>query len=452
MSVALSFHPSSFRDPEGRLFIDGQNVKRKVFSAHAAERMQRLVGSPFFQKACEGLVIPTHMHEDVLVHEKVPVASYPYEWSFSMLKEAALGQLRFLRLCLENGFILKDGSAFNTLYHKGQMCFVDILSVDDYREGQIYEGYGQFCRHFLFPLFLEAKVGVSFQSFWRGTLDGVSLDDISACIGSRQPLSLDLLKHVRLQKWLSGMASKASNKKRSYAMPRSSLHSFVDSLIKTVTSLHPQKRSSMWSDYATCNTYEEADQKVKEGFLIKHVPHIQNKCVVDLGCNTGHYTCLLAPFAKRIIAVDYDACSIDRLYRRVQQDERLSSNVLPMVGHLMNPSPMMGWTLREREDQLDRLTSDAFLALALVHHVAITENVPLEMFVAFLRSVAPMGCVEWVSKEDPMVKTLLRNRRDIFDHYTWDHFRACLQTHFVIKDEATLNQGTRRLVWVEAKP
>lgn len=448
-SVQSVSHPSSFRDPDGHVFLEAKQVRRIVKTEAARQRMQKLMQAPFFQKELGDTVIASRWLDQNLIHERVPVITYPYEWSFEMLKTAALSQLHILKECLKNGFVLKDGSGFNTLYHEGRMVFVDLLSIDTYQSGQIWEGYAQFCRHFLYPLMLQAKNGFLFQDFWRGSLNGLSVDDIHALLGWGALRVPGGFKHILLQKWLAS-ADRSSTKttKRRPAMPKVALLSFVRNLIKTVTKLQKKGKRSMWSDYAEHNTYATSDQAQKEHFIQGYLEKEKVAQLVDLGCNTGHYTRLAAPCVKRVVAVDYDPHCIDKLFLSLQCDKVLQERVVPMVGNLMNPSPALGWCLEERDSQLTRLKSDGFLALALVHHLCIAENLPLEMFAQFLRAVAPCGVVEWVAKEDPMVQTLLKNRQDIFPDYTWQHFEACLTKHFKIQKNQDVNRGTRKLVWL----
>jgi SAM-dependent methyltransferase len=444
----LTPHASSFRDPEGYVSLGKTGVQRFIATQNARERIHSLLTQPFFKQDLSAYVIPSHwdtQNPDVLVHETVPVITYPYEWSFDMLKDAALGQLTILECCIQNGFILKDGSGFNTLYHRGKMIFVDILSIDVYDKKQIWSGYAQFCKHFLFPLILEAKRGVFFQSFWRGSLDGIALDDIYHLLGGHSFLSLTLLRHVVLQRILGRAGHKSSKTMCAPHMPQAALLSFVRNLKTVVTSLHKQKKRSTWEDYAQNNSYTLNDQTQKESFITTFLEQDRLTQIVDLGCNTGHYTRLAAPFVERVVAVDYDPHCIDALYTSIKANECFQGKITPMVCNLMNPSPKSGWHLSERSDQIDRLTSDGFLALALVHHICIAENVPLSMFARFLKTIAPCGIVEWVSKDDPMVQKLLQHRVDIFNHYTQTHFETCLAEHFKIVQTITINNGTRTL-------
>ena len=225
----------------------------------------------------------------------------------------------------------------------------------------------------------------------------------------------------------------------------------MSNVTSVIANLHSRKSQSVWKNYAHDNTYQSEDRTQKESFIADMLTRNTFVQVVDLGCNTGHYSRFAAPFVERVVAVDFDPACIDILYRSLSQNDVWRQRITPMVGNLMNPSPALGWDLRERTDQLHRLKSDAFLALALMHHVCITENVPLPMFVAFLKEIAPCGIVEWVDKTDPMVKVLLRNRRDVFETYTWEYFQHCLEEHFHLDRVVSLNQGNRKLCFVTKK-
>jgi hypothetical protein len=362
-----------------------------------------------------------------------------------MLKNAALLTLDLMLKCLENGFILKDGSAWNITIHNGKMCFFDVLSIGYYRDGQTWDGYGQFCEEFLYPLMIKSRLGVDFQSFFRGSLKGISSKLAAGIMPLRSIFQPGVLKHVFLRNFLESSKPVSSGQvKGNCRMLKSGLINLIKFLKEVVLGLRSKSKYSVWLGYDDCNSYKDVDTKAKEDFVSAFLNN-GIKSLIDLGCNTGHYSCSLSPNLTKVFACDVDSDCIDVVFKRA------CPTVIPVVLDLMNPSPSCGWALTERKSIYERLgKQDGFLALALVHHICIANNVPLDCFVRLLSSLASSGVLEWVSKEDPMVKVLLRNRDDVFQDYTWDNFKNAVQKYFKILKTQDINDGTRTLCLLEA--
>lgn len=454
-----NFHPASFRDPEGRVFIAEGRVFRTLAPA-AAERMLRLEKSGRLKAfADSGFLIPSWtvasgeagLNGDfgamVLEQERLPVVTYPYEWSFGMLQDAALLTLDLMEEALASGLILKDATPFNVTLRKNRMVFFDTLSLDDYKEGRPWDGYSQFCREFLFPLLLTSSTGVPFQPWMRGELSGLKAAHLSRLLGLGR-LGKGALSHVHLQawfeKWLAKKGDVALRKKfNAQTFSKTTVLRMVRKLRKTVAALKGKTEGSLWGDYGKTHSYTPEDEKKKEDFIRAAGGLFAGKAWTDLGCNDGKYTLLAAKDGSRAVGLDLDPEAVDGFYRRIRGTDGVAC--YPTVCDLMNPSPSLGWRLRERASLLDRARSDAFLALALVHHIAVGSNVPLPEFVALLKSFGGGGVVEWVDKKDAMVQRLLRNREDIFPDYTWENFRWLLEQNFVLKETCDTHGGTRRL-------
>ena len=217
----------------------------------------------------------------------------------------------------------------------------------------------------------------------------------------------------------------------------------VAGLRKLVGRLSYDAGDSVWAEYAQTHSYDKADEIKKQDFVKSAIGRLEPNVAVDLGGNVGDYSLLIAPQASRVLCVDIDPACINTLYRRLR--ETGETKVVPIVGDLLNPTPSLGWALAERRDIFSRVSSDAFLALALVHHICISGNVPLDGFVDILRRVAPAGVVEWVDKSDAMVQRLLRNRQDVFSDYSWENFRAAVEREFTILETTETHGGARRL-------
>jgi SAM-dependent methyltransferase len=449
------FDEGSFRDPEGRVFRAENERVYRTLSDSSVQRMQRLLSSNWFEGFVgDGRICPTSIEKNrfncieskyLLQHERMKPIVCPCEFSFEMLKDAALLTLDIMLKCLEHELILKDGSAWNVTVYKGKMCFFDILSIDSYQEGQVWNGYGQFCQEFLYPLLLKSQLGIDFQPFLKSSLKGVDIKIIANMISPLRLLKTNgggALKHVFLRNFLERTAQGTSVKGR-FSLPKAGLIKLIRSMKSFVLKLKPKSKYSVWLGYDEDNSYRDRDVKAKEAFISEYFDRTL-KTLIDLGCNTGHYSFLASRDCK-VIACDFDGDCIDVVYKKS------ASNVVPVVLDLMNPSPSCGWGLTERKSIYERLGhQDGFLALALIHHICIVNNVPLEFFIKQLKSLASSGVLEWISKDDPMVQVLLRNRDDVFIDYTWENFEAVVSKHFKIIKIQDTNNGTRTLCMLES--
>lgn len=462
----LQFDPGSFKDPDGRIFEYQGNIYRTL-SASAAERMRaRVADGTLAALIDQGLLIDSELvgasdvgladadlGETVMRHARIPVLTYPSEWSFDMLRDAALVTLDLLQQGLERDLMLKDATAFNVAFHDGQMKFFDTLSIDDYTEGAPWDGYAQFCREFLFPLMLTSYRGIEFQPWLRGSLSGIPVRTFARLLSLREKLRGPVVKHVVLQAKLDRSFADTDTEMRSsfktMKFSKPMIVANVAGLSKTLRKLSYEAGDSVWGDYASSHSYSAEDATTKRQFVDQAVNHLSPSTVVDLGGNIGDYSFLVAPKVDRVLCVDIDPACINTLYRRIRDGG--PTNVVPIVGDLLNPTPALGWNLTERRDLFERIRSESFFALALVHHLAIGGNVPLPRVVETLHRIAPSGVVEWVDKQDAMVQRMLRNRTDVFADYTWDVFRTELERRFNIVKTVETHDGARRLCLLEPR-
>ncbi len=462
----LQFDPGSFKDPDGRIFEYQGNIYRTL-SASAAERMRaRVADGTLAALIDQGLLIDSELvgasdvgladadlGETVMRHARIPVLTYPSEWSFDMLRDAALVTLDLLQQGLERDLMLKDATAFNVAFHDGRMKFFDTLSIDDYTEGAPWDGYAQFCREFLFPLMLTSYRGIEFQPWLRGSLSGIPVRTFARLLSLREKLRGPVVKHVVLQAKLDRSFADTDTEMRSsfktMKFSKPMIVANVAGLSKTLRKLSYEAGDSVWGDYASSHSYSAEDATTKRQFVDQAVDHLSPSTVVDLGGNIGDYSFLVAPKVDRVLCVDIDPACINTLYRRIRDGG--PTNVVPIVGDLLNPTPALGWNLTERRDLFERIRSESFFALALVHHLAIGGNVPLPRVVETLHRIAPSGVVEWVDKQDAMVQRMLRNRTDVFADYTWDVFRTELERRFNIVKTVETHDGARRLCLLEPR-
>jgi SAM-dependent methyltransferase len=444
-----AFEPGSFRDRSARVFGgDDRHVYRALSPAAVAD-WEALATSRLFRDftARGGIVATERAPEDdlllasltgpwqaVLRHTRIPFISYPYEWSFSMLKDASLLQLDLLIAALDEDLILKDGTPFNVQWDGARPVFIDIGSIARLKKGEPWAGYRQFCRQCLYPLLLQAYKDVPFQPWLRGSLEGIPAEACAALMSARDLLRPGVLAHVYLQAQAEARAATATRnvkaELRQAGFNRDLIKANAKRLRRLVDGLAWRRQQSVWSEYADQNTYapQEAEQKI--AFVRQATTMRERRLVWDLGSNTGRFARLAAEHSRYVVAVDADELSVERLYLALKADG--VRNVLPLIGNLADPSPGLGWRGHERLPLPARGRPDLVYALALIHHVVLGANIPLDEFVDWLAALGSDLVIEFVGRTDPMVEALLRHKEDLFTDYDQDYFERCLVARFQI--------------------
>ncbi|MGH2670734.1 MAG: methyltransferase, partial [bacterium] len=295
----------------------------------------------------------------VLEHDRVPVVSYPYEWTCSMLRDAALLHLDLLERALARGFVLKDATPYNVQFLGARPVFIDVLSFARYQPGDPWAGYNQFCKMMLYPLMLEAYKRVPFQPWLRSELEGLDPLTFSRLLGLRDLLRPGVFTHVKLHAWLQQKMESERTSVRGEiqcaGLSRDALLANIRGLRRLLNRLAPQGTTSHWSDYERTCTYDAAALKQKEEFVRRAAlsrdtrsgsSDALRRLVWDLGANVGHFSRLAAEHAATVVALDTDAASIDRLYLALKKERH--ENILPLLMNVANPSPDQGWRGRER--------------------------------------------------------------------------------------------------------
>jgi len=378
--------------------------------------------------------------------------SYPYEWCFTQLQEAALLTLDLQARALDSGMRLRDASAYNVQFEAGRPIFIDSLSFEVAPETEPWPAYRQFCEHFLAPLALmahrDARCGVMLRDF----IDGVPLDLAAALLPWRTRLNVGMSAHVHLharaQRRAAAGADPTKGAGRAPRISATGQRALLDSLRRTVAGLRVQP-GGHWADYATTTSYSDAATASKGEIVRSMLVLARGRTVWDLGANTGMYSAIATQAGYRVVAFDQDASSVEAHWRHVRGVRNPA--ILPLVLDLTNPSPSLGWGLRERRSFLERGEPDALMALALIHHLAIGNNVPLDAIADLFARIAPRAIVEFVPKEDPMTQRLLAARPDIFANYTIDGFRDAFGPRFRTVRESSIANSPRTLFLLERR-
>lgn len=452
--------PGSFRDPLSRVFVGGDDVFRALRD-DARDDYEALAASSFFPAAiARGDIVATERADRTLPgdwaaslrHPRLEVLSYPYEWSFEMLRDAARLQLRLTREALADHLITKDASSYNVQFVGSRPVFIDIGSFERLRAGEPWPGYRQFCELFLNPLLVQAIAGVPFQPLLRGSIHGISPEVTAAALGGRGKLTKGVFSHVRLharadRKYADvDLERDVKAELKRAGMGPALIDATLKNLLKAVDGLSWDRDDSTWSDYSDRSHYTDRDLAAKADFVAATVGAAPKKdLVLDLGANDGHFSrTALAAGAASVVAVDSDHLVVDRLYRQLRRDDE--ARIVPLVLDLSDPSPGLGWRSRERRPFVERVRPDVVLCLAVVHHLALTNTVPLPEIVGFLRDFDATLVVEFPHRDDVMAKRLLaRKRAGVFDGYDVPGWEAALAAPFDVRRQETLPSGTRTL-------
>jgi hypothetical protein len=452
---------SSFRDPSGFLFTHDDLLYRQVNQLYKSE-FTRLMESGLYEKLVKaGLLIP-HTEVDiqsaepstafkVIQPERIPFISYPYEWAFSQLKDAALLTLSLQKRALKFGMSLKDASAYNIQFRNGKAILIDTLSFEIYKEGVPWIAYRQFCQHFLAPLALMAHVDVRLNQLLRVYIDGVPLDLASRLLPIRTRFNFGLLTHIHLH---AGAQRRYADKvvttpKSGSGMTKQSLIGLIENLENTVKNLAWKPSGTEWGNYYEITNYTDAAFEHKKELVSEWVARVNPSLVWDLGANTGVFSRLASEHGIPTVSFDIDPAAVEQNYRQVKSAKE--KNILPLVLDLTNPSPALGWHNRERESFMNRAPAGMVFALALIHHLAISNNVPLPQLADFFHDVGHSLVIEFVPKLDSQVQKLLASRQDIFDHYNLPEFEAIFGQRFDILEKIQVRESERFIYLMRRK-
>ncbi|WP_394727069.1 class I SAM-dependent methyltransferase [Altererythrobacter sp. GH1-8] len=458
----MRIEPGSFRDPAGRVFKQEGRVFRAVFEpGREAFEKAREAGvynwavDKGFLVAMED-VAPETLDWDgekpayLLEHPALDFISYPYEWTFSQLKRAALFHLDFHLKLLERDFTLTDATAYNVQFVHTRPVFIDHLSIQPYKEGSLWAGQRQFAMQFFCPLLLWAKCGIAPNAWYRGNLEGISPEELAPLLPFKARMSFTVMGHVTVPAKLQrkaiandGVPAASSNRKLS----KQAFTALLTGLRHYIAKLEAPGLSTVWGGYDVDNSYDEARRSEKHRFVSDFVSEVKPGTLFDLGCNSGDYSqAAIDAGAGQVVGFDFDFGALEQAYARFSQSK---ANVLSLWLDATNPSPAQGWASAERMSFGERSKADAMVALAFIHHLAIAKNVPLDMAVDWLMAMAPQGVIEFPGKGDAMVQRLLSTREDIFPNYTLEAFRACVERRGRIVKEHRIASSERYLVQYE---
>ena len=447
--------PSSFRDPSGFVFNEDGEILRQVNHVYR-EHYDHLVSSGLLKELVDSGLLVQHDEIEtdpmgcpdaykIVRPEKIPFISYPYEWCFSQLKDAALLTLGVQKKALQFGMTLKDASAYNIQFLRGRPVFIDLLSFEKYREGTPWVAYRQFCQHFLAPLALMSYQHIDLGQLTRVHLDGIPLELAHQLLPTRTLLNPSLQIHIHLHARIQKKSGDRPESKRVHhrSFTTTAFQGLIDSLESAIRKLKWRAGGTEWANYDNENSYDESSLNDKMEMVARFLGDIRPGTVWDLGANTGRFSRLASDMGINSVSFDKDPSAVETNYLKMV--DRKEANLLPLVLDLSNPSPMIGWANDERMDLFARGPADMVMALALIHHLAISGNVPLIMIAEFFSRLCQWAIVEFVPKSDKQVARLLATREDVFPNYTQEDFEHEFSKFFQIKSKERIRGSERSL-------
>jgi ribosomal protein L11 methylase PrmA len=452
---------SSFRDPAGFVFQKDGNIFRQINQAGKTD-YKTFMQSGLYEKLIDEKLIVSHevsqiecpepnLGWKVIKPEKIDFISYPYEWCFSQLKDAALATLKIQKIALENNMSLKDASAYNIQFKNMAPIMIDSLSFETYTEGQPWVAYRQFCQHFLAPLALMSYTDIKLQQLLKVHIDGLPLNLTNKLLPFSSNFNLGIFMHIKLhaksQNFYSDKTIETSKNKGH--MSKTAIFGIVDSLQSCISGLQYKLENSQWGNYYSDTNYSDKASEHKEKLIKEFIEQIKPEKVSDFGANTGVYSRISTSEKIKTIAFDCDENAVEKNYRLSKENRDIF--MLPLLMDLTNPSPAIGWENCERMSFIKRAKTEVIMALALVHHLAIANNLPLPRIADFFEQLCEKLIIEFVPRSDSQVKKLLATRKDIFQNYTKENFEEALTTHFKIIRAEAIKESDRILYLLERK-
>lgn len=448
---------ASFRDPAGFIFKKNDTFYRQI-NLKGRDDYELFVTSGLFQKLVEKQLLINHQEvENVLpdayktiLPEQLSFVSYPYEWSFSQFKDAALTTLRIQNIALNYGMVLKDASAYNIQFIDNKAVFIDTLSFAKYEEGKPWIAYKQFCQHFLAPLALMRYKDVRMSKLMTSFIDGIPLDLASKLLPFRSKFSFAINSHIH---WHAKSQIKHSdetiNREKKVKIAKKGLKAIVSNLYQAIQKMKWNIPITEWGDYYNNTNYTSEAFEFKKNLVSDFIQKSGAKNLWDLGANDGTFSKLAADKGIETIAFDIDPVAVEKNYLRGKENK--NTHITPLILDLTSPSPAIGWANKERPNLAQRGPADCVMALALIHHLAISNNLPFDFLASYFAQLGSYLIIEFVPKEDSKVQKLLATREDIFPHYNIAYFENAFENFFELIEKTAVLESHRTLYLFKKK-
>lgn len=460
--------PASFRDPGGFLYERDGILYRQINQSYRVH-YEQLVQSGLYDALVKSGLLVEHTECDislaksdlaykVIQPKRLHYISYPYEWCFSQIKDAALLTLRIQKLALEYGMILKDASAYNVQFFQGRPIFIDTLSFEKYESGP-WKAYRQFCQHFFAPLCMLTYTDHRLSKLYRVYIDGPPLDLVSKLLPFQTWFKYSILAHIhihaRAQKHYSKSADEHYRGNKDclvVKVSKNQITAIASQLESAIKKLNFGAIDTEWSDYYSDTNYTNTSLDHKKKLVKEYIANVSPSPVLiqDIGANDGSFSRIAAESGACVISQDIDEVAVEKNYIRCLKSN--DKQILPLVLDLTNPSPDLGWANEERDSALKRSKCNVLMALALIHHIAISNNVPLEKISYLFSRLCDYLIIEFVPKQDSQVIRLLATREDIFPEYNFEGFEHAFAQFFITERCDAIPGTERKLYLMKIRP
>jgi hypothetical protein len=453
-------HNASFRDPSGVIFLEDGVVKRSINQIYFPQ-YDALSTSGFYKKLIDSKLLISHIElsrdekQIILKPEQISFITHPYEWSFEQYKHAALLTLKIQRLALANGFILKDASAFNVTFHKGKAVFIDTLSFDFYEEETPWRAYKQFVSHFLSPLLLAKFHGADMLKMITSHSDGIPIKTTASLLPWKTRWNAFIYTNVHLLAKMEHKYSEDYKAENSIKpLSKKAQNNIIESLYDFIKKLKINEQTE-WGDYYNKTSYNTNSFSQKALIIKEWASEINAKKIIDIGGNDGTFGRELLSQATEILVTDIDQNAVDFNYKKLIENKE--TKILPFVCDILNPSPSIGFNNTERESLLLRLkiyNPDLTMALALIHHITLSGNVPFYKSAEFFTSFSENLIIEFPTRNDSWVQSLLVRKREFinhFDFYNEENFEKEYTQFFTISSKIIIHESNRILYLLKRK-
>ncbi len=445
-------HEASFRDPSGYVIINKGVIQRVINPIYFNSYHSLKKSGVYDTLIKKGLLIPhqevfASQEKIVLQPEAIPFITYPYEWGFEQYKQAALLTLKIHRYCLSKGYILKDASAYNVTFHKGKAMFIDTLSFDVYEEGSPWRAFKQFITHFFGPLLLAKYHGLDMLKLMQNHIDGIPVKTIASLLPYKTKFNSFLYANIHLLAKLEDKYSEDYNaEKKIKTLSFKAHNNIIESLYDAIKKLTINQKTE-WGDYYSKTNYKAESFQLKAQLIKSWVDQLKAKTVIDVGGNDGTFGREVLVNSQLVLVSDIDANAVDQNF--IQSQKNKEQNMLAFVSDILQPAPGIGFNNTERSSLINRLkqlSPDVTLALAIIHHITLSGNVPFEKSAQFFAHFSNYLIIEFPEREDSWVASLLLRKREFINHFDFYNsvaFEKGYTNYFTILKKEKINQTNR---------
>lgn len=443
--------PSSYKDPSGFVFKQEGSYFRQINFSYK-ENYDFLLKSGLYKKLTEEKLLIPHKevkmvgekgYYKIIRPETIPFVSYPYEWCFSAYKEAALKTLEIQKIAMDYGMSLKDASSYNMAFYKGGFVLLDTLSFEKADFKKPWIAYRQYLQHFLSPLLLMSKKDERLVVLMRYFVNGIPLDLTDKLLPTFSKTNISLIGHLKSYKFSNKTYTERGIKIGNFGERQ--FRAIIENLYGLVASLAIPDKKSEWSDYYRETNYSKKSSDYKLNFVNREIKRLNPQTIWDFGANSGNYSSDGTGNISNIMQFDNDIQAVEKAFNEAKKKNLSNTQALYM--DLFNPSPPLGWMSRERMSLIERGPADLVLALALIHHLAVGNNINFFQMADFFSKTGKNLIIEFIPKDDSNFQKIMGVREDVFKNYTQDNFEAAFLKYYHLVEKSKIT-GSKRWLYV----